>query len=253
MHIQGQPAFILHHRHYSESSLILEVLTPAHGRLGLLARGARRPSSPWRGILKPFQPLRIDWMGRGELPILTGADVDGDSYPLSGPVLYCGFYLNELLWRLLHRHDPHEALFADYRNALDGLRDRPVLAETVLRLFEKALLREIGYGLVLDHEVDTQEPIEPTALYLYRPDQGPARIESPARHRSDEGVRIHGSSLLALQNDLLNDPRELREAKTLLRSLLSRQLDGRPLHTRELFRRLVTPFIMSERQTQGVS
>lgn len=245
MHVQGQPAFILHHRDYSETSLILDVLTPAHGRLGLLAKGARRPSSPWRGILKPFQPLLIDWMGRGELPILTGAETEGAGYPLSGAILYCGFYLNELLWRLLHKHDPHEQLFAAYRQALDGLRDRPATAETVLRLFEKTLLRETGYGLVLDHDVETHESVDPLALYLYRPDRGPTRLAMAGRHRPGDGIRLHGSSLLALHREVLDDPRSLREAKALLRAMLARQLDGRPLHTRELFRQVVAPFVSS--------
>lgn len=241
MRVQGQAAFILHHRQYSETSLILDVLTPAHGRLGLLAKGARRPSSPWRGILKPFQPLLIDWMGRGELPILTGAETDGEGYAFSGAVLYCGFYLNELLWRLLHRHDPHEELFVVYRRSLDGLRDHAGQAELILRLFEKALLRETGYGLVLDHDVDTQAPIEPEALYLYHPERGPVRA-AVGRHRPGDGVRMRGSSLLALHRESLDDPHSQREAKALLRVLLMRQLDGRPLHTRELFRRVVTPF-----------
>ncbi len=243
MRVQGQAAFILHHRQYSETSLILDVLTPAHGRLGLLAKGARRPSSPWRGILKPFQPLLIDWVGRGELPILTGAETDGESYSFTGAILYCGFYLNELLWRLLHRHDPHEELFTIYRHSLDGLRDRPDRAELVLRLFEKALLRETGYGLVLDHDAETQTAIDPEALYLYHPDRGPVRAVATGHHRAGDGIRLRGSSLLALHQESLDDPRSQREAKALLRALLMRQLDGRPLHTRELFRRVVSPFM----------
>src|SRR6185436_3098055 len=121
MRTQDQPGFVLHARDYSETSLILEVFSARHGRLGLMAKGARRPSSRVRGLLKPFQPLLFAWTGRGELPILTGAEPDGEMPPLMGPALYCGFYLNELLMRLLHRHDPYEALYGAYRSALTAL------------------------------------------------------------------------------------------------------------------------------------
>jgi len=122
------------------------------------------------------------------------------------------------------------------------LRDHAGQAELVLRLFEKALLRETGYGLVLDHDAETQIPIDPEALYIYHPDRGPVRAAA-GHHRSGDGIRLRGSSLLALHQESLDDPRSQREAKTLLRALLMRQLDGRPLHTRELFRRVVSPFI----------
>src|SRR3990172_6079289 len=111
MRIHQQPAFILHHRDYSETSLLLEVLTVRHGRLGLIAKGARRANSRMRGILKPFQRLLIVWSGKGELAVLTSAEVENTAITPEGQALYCGFYMNEILLRLLHRHDPHEGLF----------------------------------------------------------------------------------------------------------------------------------------------
>src|SRR3970282_94597 len=135
MRIHQQPAYVLHHRDYSETSLLLEVFRAHNGRIGLIAKGARRASSRMRVILKPFQRLLIGWSGKGELAVLTGAEQDAGAPALAGAALYCGFYLNELLLRLLHRHDPHEALFAAYRIALDAL-GRGGAHEAAMRVFE---------------------------------------------------------------------------------------------------------------------
>lgn len=228
---QQQSAYVLHASHYRETSLLLEVFTRQHGRLGLVAKGARRPKSTLRGVLNPFQALLIGWTGRGELATLTAAETDGDSAALAGQALYCGFYLNELLVRLLHRHDPHEALFDRYR---DGLRELAGAAvpEAALRVFEKHLLGEIGYGLVLDHDVGSRSPLEPEALYVYVPERGPLAATALG---SEEGVRVHGASLQALDRERFPDARSLQETKTLMRSCLARHLGARPLHSRRLF------------------
>src|SRR3990170_1584267 len=107
MRFQQQPAYVLHQREYSETSLLLEVFTVNHGRIGLIAKGARRASSRLRGVLKPFQRLLIGWSGKGELAVLTAAEADGPDCSLEGPALYCGFYMNEGLLRLVKRHGPH--------------------------------------------------------------------------------------------------------------------------------------------------
>lgn len=239
MRVQQQPAFVLHARNYSETSLILEVFTPQHGRVGLIAKGARRPPSRLRAVLAPFQPLLIGWSGRGELMILTGAEPDGAAYGLQGEVLYCGFYLNELLMRLLHRHDPHENLYAAYRDTLTALVQSTGRFEVALRLFEKRLLRELGYGLMLEHDADDRAPIAADALYEYIPERGPIRIRHPELNTRAQGVRVYGDSLLALANEQLSEPRALREAKVLMRTLLAPHLGDRPLHSRRLFRQLV--------------
>jgi DNA repair protein RecO (recombination protein O) len=241
--VAGEPAYILHHRDYSETSLVLDVFTPRHGRLGLLAKGARRPSSPWLGLLKPFHSLLIGWAGRGELPILTQAEITSDCAVSHGATLYCGFYLNELLLRLLHRHDPHERLFALYGDALARLGSGTA-AEPVLRHFEKLLLDEIGYGLVLDRDVSDNSPLQPDSLYEYRLERGPIRLANPDLHKPVDGMRIHGSSLLALANDDLDaDPVARRETKQLMRLALDCHLGGRPLHTRNLFRSIIAPVV----------
>lgn len=233
MRVQQQPGCVLHARDYSETSLILEVFSARHGRLGLLAKGARRPTSRVRGLLKPFQPLLLSWTGRGELPILTAAEPDGDSPMLNGQALYCGFYLNELLVRLLHRYDPHEALYQVYREALAALATTSS-TEAVLRLFERRLLGEIGYGLVLDRDVVENGPIDAEAWYDYVPERGPVPIAQPDHARA-QGVVMRGASLLALARDDLGDAETLREAKRLMRAILSRYLGDQPLHSRKLF------------------
>jgi DNA repair protein RecO (recombination protein O) len=235
MRAQQQPGFVLHQRNYSETSWLLEVYTRQHGRLGLVAKGARRPGSRLRGVLKPFQPLLLGWSGRGELMTLTGAEADGNGVELAGTSLYCGFYLNELLLRLLHRHDPHEALFDRYRAALEGLRDGR-LDESVLRIFEKHLLSEVGYGLLLEHESGTRDPIDPAAIYDYVPERGAERVRHPDLLPHLRGVRVRGASLLSLAAERLDDRAALRDAKALMRAALAPHLGDQPLQSRRLFR-----------------
>lgn len=248
MRVAAEPAFILHSRDYSESSLLLEVFAARHGRLGILAKGARRPKSPWRGVLKPFQPLLLSWSGRAELAILTGAETERGTDGLTGPALFCGFYLNELLVRLLHRHDAHEALYGAYRQALSSL-GRGEDPETVLRIFEKHLLRELGYGLVLDHDIDSQAPLDAQAVYDYLPERGPRRISSDAG--PGEGVLIRGASLLALARERFDDANMLREVKTLMRAALARHLGDKPLNSRRLYQSVMAARIRNSTRSTG--
>lgn len=238
MRFHQQPAFVLHQHDYSETSLLLEVFTANHGRIGLIAKGARRASSRLRGVLKPFQALLIGWSGKGELAVLTAAELDGPGYSLEGSALYCGFYMNEILLRLLHRHDPHNSLFGAYQAALQQLR-MDTSNEPVLRIFEKNLLRDLGYGLVLDQDIEDRAPIDTQVMYDYILDRGPVRLAHPELNRPVEGVRVRGASLLALAQESLNDPVALRDAKALMRAALARHLGDRPLHSRKLFRRVV--------------
>ncbi len=230
MRVAQEPAYVLHHTGYSETSLLLEVFTRTHGKLGLLAKGARRPKSPLRAALIPFQPLVIAFTGRGEIPLLTGAEPAGPAPELPGPLTVCGLYLNELLQRLLHRHDPHEQLFEQYALALSRLAtvSQP---EPVLRVFEKRVLEETGYGLVLDHEVNTAAPIDAASRYRYLADRGPV-LYTPL----GDGIAVQGDTLIALAAEQLTSESQRQEAKQLLRALLARQLGDRPLASRELFR-----------------
>ena len=231
MRVVQEPAFVLHHHEYGETSLLLEMFTRQHGRVGLIAKGARRARSPLRASLIPFQPLAVSFSGRGDLPALSVAEPLVPAPTLSGSTLFCGLYLNELLLRLLHRHDPHEHLFESYMETLSQLA-AGVDTEAVLRVFEKRLLEDIGYGLVLDHDVASGAPLRSEGLYRYQPERGPVSAEMA----DGQGVAIHGTSLLALAREQLGDENVRRESKRLLRALLARHLGGRPLTSRNLFR-----------------
>jgi len=231
MRVTQEPAYVLHQREYGETSLLLEIFSRPHGRLGLLAKGARRPRSPLRAVLVPFQPLLIGFSGRGELPVVTQAEPARAAPELSGTALVCGLYLNELLTRLVHRHDPHEHLFDVYEETLGRLAENAT-DERVLRVFEKRLLEEIGYGLVLDHDAEDGSPLDPSIRYRYLVERGPVRNRGP----QDEGIAVGGATLLALGREQFDDLEILRDAKRLLRALLARQLGDRPLASRKLFR-----------------
>lgn len=225
-----EPAFVLHHYSYGETSLLLEIFTRQHGRLGVVAKGARRSRSPLRSALIPFQLLAINYSGRGELPTLVAAEPMTVAAAFGGEALFCGLYLNELLLRLLHRHDPHEDLFQSYAETLVHLAETGQ-REAALRVFEKRLLEDIGYGLVLARDSSDGSPVLPDREYSYVPERGPI----PAGAAGENGIRVMGSSLLALANEAFADPDALRDAKRLLRSLLARQLGGKPLVSRRLF------------------
>lgn len=226
--IELEPAFVLHTRPYRETSLIVEAFGRDAGRLGLVAKGARRPRAGLRGALQPFRPLLLSWAGRGDLGVLTGAEPDGFVRPLAGAALFSGLYMNELLMRLTHRHDPHPELFHYYRDALASLAEEPA-TEAVLRIFEKHLLESIGYGLVLDREVRSGEPIRDADRYRYDMDRGPVGGDG-------EGIRVSGATLLSLARERLESEQALDEAKRLMRAVLGRYLGDKPLATRSLFR-----------------
>lgn len=229
--IELEPAFVLHTRPYRETSLIVEAFGRDTGRVGLIAKGARRPRSGLRGALQPFRPLLLSWSGRGELGVLAAAEPDGFVRTLAGQALFSGLYMNELLMRLTHRHDPHPELFHFYREAVDSLGSgRPT--EAVLRIFEKHVLESIGYGLVLDREIGSGEPIEAGAVYRYEMELGPTDASSG----TPGGVSVTGATLLALASEDLDTDRALEEAKRLMRAVLRRYLGDKPLATRTLFR-----------------
>ena len=235
MRVMLQPAYVLHRRHYRETSFLLELFTLEFGRVGLVARGARNPRSPQAGLLQPFRPLLVSWAGRGELFTLSAVESAGLTLRLTGRGLFNAYYLNELLLRLLQREDPHGVLFRAYGETLHGIGD-PCLEQRVLRLFEKRLLQELGYGLALERDAATGHPIQADACYDYQPEKGPVAM---AGADGFTGVRVQGSSLLSLAREELNDPVSLREAKRLMRTVLARYLGDKPLKSRELFNGMV--------------
>lgn len=230
----GQPAYLLHTYPYRETSLVAELYARDVGRVAVIARGARRPRSALRGVLMAFQPLLVGWSGKAELKTLHKAEWQGGYAPLRGLSLICGFYLNELLLKLLPREDPHEQLFEAYAGALAQLPSAQDHA-AVLRRFERVLLRELGYGLVLEREVAGGTPIAAEARYCYVPERGPV----PAREAdAQSGVELAGQTLIDMAADRYADPQTVQQSKALMRALISHCLGNQTLHTRQLLRDL---------------
>lgn len=232
----AQPAYVLHTCPFRETSLLVEAFSRDFGRVALLARGARRPRAAIRGLLMAFQPLEIGWAGKGEVLTLMKAEWLGGQPPLAGEALFCGFYLNELLLRLLPREDPHEALFARYGDILARLAAHHGDArqrECDLRIFEKALLKELGYGLTLD--CDWQgEPVDPARDYEYRIEQGAV----PCERRMSGATVLRGKTLLDLDAENFSDDASRVESKALMRTLIGHYLNGAELMSRRIFKEL---------------
>lgn len=226
--VDQDPAFVLHARPWQETSLILEAFTTGSGRVGLVARGARRPSSRWRSVLQPFQPVRLSWSGRGSLQSLRAAETIGWAPPLSGTCLMGAFYLNELLLHFLRRADPHPELFSLYEGTLAELRGCTD-PEPALRRFELQLLVEVGYGLNLRSDASTDRPLDPAACYEYRLEHGPVPATGPSRD-----LVFTGAELIGIARRDFADPVALRSAKRLLRAVLGHYLGGRSLRSREV-------------------
>jgi DNA repair protein RecO (recombination protein O) len=208
----------------------VEVLSRDHGRLGLLARGARRERSPVRGALQPFRPLFLSWSGRSELMTLAGVEPVPATHLLAGQGLLSGLYLNELVVRLLPRHDPHPDLFHAYSQAIARLAE-PELQEEALRVFEKRLLEALGYGMGLAGQDWAGRPIDPRARYVYEVERGAV----PCDAERESATAVNGETLLALGTERLVGPDVRREAKRLMRLVLAHHLGERPLRSRELF------------------
>jgi len=210
--------------------MLVEAFTRGHGRIGLVARGARGAKSRLRGLLRALQPLMISWVGGGELYTLTGAEPQGIPPVIPATCLGHTFYLHELLLRLLHRNDPHPGLFDAYAEALYRLSDASSSTESTLRVFENVLLYELGYGLVLDHDVGEGHPIDAEQSYTYCLEHGPVLgvAEEP-------GIAVSGAALQALASGEVREREHLREIKQLMRATLSLYLGERPLKSRELF------------------
>jgi DNA repair protein RecO (recombination protein O) len=234
--VQLQPAYVLHHRPYRDTSRILELFTRDYGRVSVFARGARsarKAGTALTSILQPFNRLLVSWSGKGEAGQLTAAEFDGSVSSLPPDRLVSGFYLNELLLKLFARHDSHPDVFSLYRATLDALK---VDADGVrsLRLFEKRLLDALGYGLALEREFAADRPLDASHVYRYRLEQGATRIDGVA-----EGVDIFtGRTLLAVAREDFADPAICAEARVLLRAALDHCLEGKELRTRQVMHAL---------------
>jgi len=237
--VDGQAAYILHAYPYSETSLILDVLTRDYGRLPLLARGARRSRSVLRGVLMAFQRLELGWFGAGEVRTLAKTEWCGGMPLLTGTALMLGYYLNELLLKLLPREDAHATLFDDYEKTLRALSGGEPYAMH-LRSFEKRLLRELGYGLELERDANTGESVISGSMYQYLVERGPVAIAltSDAQNGLDTIPAIRGKTLLDLAQEDFSDTQTLAESKRLMRMLINHCLAGQPLQSRRVFMEL---------------
>jgi DNA repair protein RecO (recombination protein O) len=238
--ISHEPAFVLHRYDWSESSLILEVFTRNYGRVALVAKGAKRPSSNFRPVLLPLQPLELAFGGDAEIRTLKGAEWGGGQVMPTGEALLSGYYLNELLLRLLARDDPHPQLFDTYAAAVSVLASEHGEAlEPALRAFELLLLREIGLLPSLDLQTLTLGEIEPDARYSLVPEAGLV-----AAREEDGRASLSGAQWRGLQQ-ALDDPapfnatlqraaHSMAELKPQLRALLHYHCGVSTLRTRQL-------------------
>jgi DNA repair protein RecO (recombination protein O) len=231
--VDGQPAYVLHTHPFRETSLIVEAFSRDHGRIALVARGARRPRSAMRGLLMAFQPLELGWFGQGEMRTLAKVEWVGGQPLLQAQALLLGYYMNELLLKLLPREDAHPALFQAYAEAVHALAAGEP-SQTSLRRFEKTLLKELGYGLTLDREADSGRPVDPQKRYAYVLERGPVLLGAEA----GEADAFSGRALLAIAQDDYSEAETLAQCKQLMRMLIHHYLGGQRLSSRRVFMEL---------------
>ena len=230
--VQNEPAWLLHHRPFRDSSRIVDILSRDHGRLSLVARGSRSANSRLKDLLRPFLPLQLSWVIRSDLGTLTGAEMNGAPVSLAGDALLSGYYVNELLLHLLHRHDPQPEVFAAYQATIQELNRQGDVA-AALRRFEMEMLRLLGYALNLDHDTDTGNDLVAEKRYEYRIEQGPVAVGD-----RDGPMMFTGAELLAIGRQEFADSSTLKSAGRLLRQVVAWHLDGRELKSRKVLKEI---------------
>jgi len=238
-----QPAYVLHSYDWSETSLILDLFTRELGRVTVAAKGAKRPYSQLRAVLLPFQRVNVG-LGKAaatedaaEVQTLRQAEWAGGVPMLSGAALFSGFYLNELLMKLLARHDPHPRLFDAYAATLPALMREGEVEQAALRAFELTLLSAIG--LLPDLSIVTlgTGELQPRRLYALRPEAGLVLLP----HGEEAGcsgsawitlqAALQHGSMAALQSACVSVSAVL---KPQLRTLLHYHLGSPQLRTRQV-------------------
>ncbi len=226
--VQQHPAYLLHHRPFRDTSLLLDIFSRDHGRFALVARGARTQKSRLKPLLRPFMPLQLSWLLRSDLGTLTGAELDGRPLSLSGDGLMSGYYVNELLLHLLHRHDPQPEVFTAYSQTIQRLAATGDPAPA-LRVFEIELLKLLGYAATFAHEAGTHDAVDPGANYEYRPEQGPVKV-----NRAAGPMIFSGATLIAIGQHRFDDLDVLRAASRLLKNVIAHHLGGKQLKSRKV-------------------
>jgi DNA repair protein RecO (recombination protein O) len=223
----NQAVYVLHTYPFKETSLVVELFSKELGRIAAVAKGARRPHSTMRGMLQSFQMLSGTWSGKNELKTLHSLDWSAGLTLLKGETLMCGFYMNELLLRLLPREDAHENLFAYYQATLNTLSESQSLAIT-LRRFELKLLQEMGYAVPLLMD-ENDNAIISEKTYRYEAEYGACNLNT-----TKNGVQLSGKTMLDMARDDYADSVTQSQSKQLMRYLLAHYLGDKPLHTRQL-------------------
>lgn len=237
--VSNQAVYVLHTYPFKETSLVVELFSQQFGRIAAVAKGARRPHSAMRGMLQSFQMLSGAWSGKNELKTLHNLDWYAGLTLLKGEALMCGFYMNELLLRLLPREDAHENLFEYYDATLktlatsqSGDSDAAILnaknQAIILRRFELKLLQEMGYAVpLLTDENDVAISVDKN--YRYEAEYGACELGT-----TKNGVQLSGLTLLNMAKDDYSDSQTQNQSKQLMRYLLGHYLGDKSLHTRQL-------------------
>lgn len=230
---QWHRGFVLHRREYSESSLLVDFFTEEHGRITLLAKGARRAKSPLKAVLQPFTPLLLRWSGKGDLKVLTKAESASLALPMNTYALYSGFYVNEILCRILENHTAYPELFQHYFSCMVKLASQPEQLEPTLRTFEFQLLQAVGYGINFTNCAATGEPISPMMTYQFYENEGFIASLLQNNHT------FLGQDLLNFANLDFSTKETQQAAKRFTRIALKRFLGNAPLKSRELFQSIL--------------
>lgn len=217
-------AYFLHTRPYRETSVLADLFTAESGRIGGIWRGGRRAR---RSAPQLFQPLLVDLQGSGELKTLRQVEPAGPALVLAGSALFSGFYLNELLNRLLPRDEVQPGLFMSYGQVLGELAEG-ARVESRLRYFEQQLLDALGFGIDYTHDAETSSTIVESLYYDFHPERGFIRV-SPGQ------PGFSGTLLLHLAEGDMESVVALQALKRIHRRALACLLGNRPLKSRELF------------------
>ena len=225
---ENQQVYVLHTYPFKETSLIVEIFSKEFGRISLIAKGARRPKSVLRGLLQSFQALEASWSGVGELKTLHGIEWCDQYLSMEGNSLICGFYLNELLLRLLPKEDKYESLFIFYHSTMENLSQGIDIGVT-LRKFELKLLLELGYEVVLKVDANSNE-IKADKTYYYEAEQGALE-----KFRTEKSIKVVGQTLIDMGNDNFDSVTTELQSKNLMRFLINYYLGDKPLNSKQLF------------------
>ena len=230
---QWQRGFVLHKREYSETSFLVDFFKEHNGRITLLAKGARRPRSPLKALLQPFTPLLLRWSGKGDLKTLTKVEAASLTLPMNTLALYSGFYVNEMLVRVLENQTAYQELFQHYLLCVTKLAATPDALEPTLRTFEFQVLKALGYGVDFVHCIATGEEVDPNMWYQFRENEG--FIASLLQNN----LSFLGKDLLAFDLLDFSEKSTQQAAKRFTRIALKPYLGSQPLKSRELFQSIL--------------